>query len=122
MTTALMGMMIGDALAAGERVPTTRLRYSAGIAGFGGDLSDDRAQVVQEVDVSFLHREALNGRILGYAGVDTLWTSATHTGAFRPFPGGCRVLDLHGPSRCGMGLVAEAGGVAGQLSLTPRPP
>ena len=43
MTTALMGRMIGDALAAGERVPMLGLRYSAGIAGFGGDLSDDRA-------------------------------------------------------------------------------
>ncbi len=74
--------------------PGVALRYNAGVAGFLGDLSDDRGRLVNEVEVDTLFVQRDDGRLRGYLGISTLWTAAAHDGSAFPFDQGAELRVL----------------------------
>jgi hypothetical protein len=72
--------------AAPVRRDAVSLGYSAGVVGFLGDLSNDRARVLQEVQVETLFLRNASGRLGGHLAIAALWGDMHHDGDAFPFP------------------------------------
>lgn len=85
MILSLTTALYTQTAAAADHPPAVALRYHVGVAGFLGDLSDDRGGIVNEAEVDTLFVQRPDGHLRGYLGITALWTHAAHDGTAFPF-------------------------------------
>lgn len=69
------------------------LHYSAGVAGFTGNLSSERDSLFHDFQISFLHQS--NQKIEGHLSFDVMTLSTVHTGKTFPFDSGVNLRLLN---------------------------